>query len=289
MIVASPLDSASVWLSRSNTLYLVGSGLTVITALFVLYETRAVAVGRHVKLYLASEIAVSISAFLSLAGSIGAIHYGNVVSHLKDLELEAYKTSASQQIALAQRQGSDANKAAGFANQNAAQANLENTQLRLQLAKHETSEKKAEADLAAQNKQTSDFAHALAQQQATMAEQAHVSPVLTPFQIDALAKMLAPFAGQDVSIHTTSDTTVLRLERTIQIALDHAGVTHKQDSIDMGALFQGVSVAVHSPTDVPPIANALVTGLRSSGIDVHPVSTPDQVPGGKVAIFMGPN
>lgn len=92
-----------------------------------------------------------------------------------------------------------------------------------------------------------------------------------------------------MALHQTSDTVVARLGATIKMALDGAGVTAKMYSTDMGALYQGVSVAVHDPNNVPPIANALVLGLRQAGIDVHPVSAPKIVPSGQVGIFLGPN
>jgi hypothetical protein len=121
-----------------------------------------------------------------------------------------------------------------------------------------------------------------------MVEQAHVSPELNGFQIQTLATLLTTFNGQDVTLHATADTTVLRLAQSIAVALKAAGITTKQYSIDMGSLYKGVSVVVHSPQDVPPMANSLVAGLRSAGIDVHPVSL-DSVPAGQVALYLGPN
>jgi hypothetical protein len=122
-----------------------------------------------------------------------------------------------------------------------------------------------------------------------MAEQAHVSPILTDYQITALAAALGPFRGSDVLFHATSDTTVLRLKRTIEIAFQRAGITESYNSIDMGELYQGVTVAVHDPADVPGLANALVLSLRAAGIDVQTASVPQRVPAGKVALFLGPN
>ena len=145
-----------------------------------------------------------------------------------------------------------------------------------------------EAKLAAQNKENYDFSHALAFQQQTMAQQMHVSPILDATQIQRLAAILSPYAGQDVILHSTLDTTVLRLKQSIAQALYNADITFKQNSMDAGMLYQGVSVAIHSPQDVPPLANALVSGLRSAGIIVNPVAL-DTVPVGKVAIYLGPN
>jgi len=144
---------------------------------------------------------------------------------------------------------------------------------------------KAEAALAKANKETSDFAHALALQQQNMTMQAKVSPVLNQTQIAALANLLRGYEGQTVAVHMTLDTVVLRLANSIQAALQQAGIK-PVGTMNAGATYEGVSVAVHGPQDVPPLANTLVLGLRQAGIDVHPVAAPDQVPAGQVAIFL---
>ncbi len=285
MIVASPLDTASSWLTASNILYLVGSGLTVITALFVLYENRAITLGKRAKFYLLSEIAVVASAILSLTGSIGAIHFANVVAHIKDVDLATYKTSADIKITQARL---DAATAYGIA----AQALHSTALLQTDLASHESQERVTNARLTA--KETFDYNNVLAQQKAAsqqnmvMAQQAKLSPVLDDLQITALGNSLKLFAGQDVIFHSTGDTTVLRSKVSIERALQAAGLTAKENSIDLGQIYQGISVVVHSPQDVPPLANALVIGLRAAGITVNTVSS-DTVPSGRVALYFGPN
>jgi hypothetical protein len=161
---------------------------------------------------------------------------------------------------------------------------MQNTALKIELAGHEKNEKESEARLAEQNKETSDFAHALATQQARMAGQARLSPLLDQNQVEALAAFLKPFAGNSVDIHSTADTTVLRLERTIKAAFQIAGIKTPGTSVDIGALCQGVSVVVHSPTDVPHFADALADGLHNAGIEVHTASLSSQVPQGHVAL-----
>jgi hypothetical protein len=155
MTVSSPIDSASAWLNASNVLYIVGSGLTVITALFVLYENRAIASGKRAKLYLASEIAVVLSAIMSLTGSIGAIHYGNVVSSLKDADLTTYKTSADVKITqseadadIAYKLAAQAIRDAGMANKESEETKQANLRLQIDLDTHKKQEKEIEAQLA---------------------------------------------------------------------------------------------------------------------------------------------
>ena len=270
-------------------MYSGGAGLTLVAAMWVLFENRAVALGKHVKFYLLSEIFVLTAASLGLIGTIGAIHYGNVVSHLKDVDLATYKATADANIAQANKDAATANQKAQEAREAAAKVEQENALLGNSVEKNAEIARKAEADLAKANKETSDFAHSLQQQQTTMQEQAKVSPQLTAYQIQALASVLKPFAGQDVALHQTSDTVVARLGATIKMAFNQAGVTTKYYMTDMGALYQGVSVVVHDPKDVPPIAIALVMGLRQAGINVHPSAEPQMVPAGQIGIFLGPN
>lgn len=282
MIAVVSLPTASSLLSWSNRLYVTGSFLTLASAAVALYEQWSKNQGRLAHWKHRTHIFVIIAAFLSFSGSVLAITFSNVVSHLKDVDLATYKKQADVQIAQAE-------KDAANANQDAEADKKANLQLQNDLAQHESNEKALDANLTKANKETSDFAHSLQQQQATMEEQAKVSPVLTGFQIQQLSTALMGFSGQDVIFHSTADTTVLRLKQTIAMGLQGAGITFKENSMDMGALYQGVSVAVHSPQDVPPFANALVMGLRQAGIDVHPVAAPQMVPEGKVAIFLGPN
>jgi hypothetical protein len=288
-MIAPSIDSASHWLNWSNVLYVGGAGLTVAAAMYVLYENRAIAAGKRVKYYVLSEIITALAAIISLVGTIGAIHFSNAVSHFKDVDLATYKTAADIKIAQAQTEAATANQKAQEAHDRAVNAENENLKLGGLVGQDAIRARAAEAALEAKNKETSDFAHSLQQQQATMQEQAKVSPQLTPYQIQALANVLKPFAGQDVALHVTSDTVVARLGATIKMALDQAQITAKNYSTDMGALYQGVSVAVHDPNAVPPIANALVMGLRQAGIEVHPVAAPGMVPAGQVGIFLGPN
>lgn len=281
MSAASPLDSASHWLTWSNGLYVGGAAMTLATAMLVFYEKRAIAAGKRVRGFLFTEILVFFAALVSLCGTIGAVHFGNVVSHLKDSDLAAYEKQADVKIAAA--------------NQATEELKVANSTLQTQLATIQTKSEKAEAKLekadvalAAQNAQTIKFAQALQLQQQNMAEQMHVSPVLNDAQIQALATLLKPFTGQDVIFHSTADTTVLRLKAGIAMALNAAGLTFKQNAIDIGSLYQGVSVVVHSPQDVPPLANSLIMGLRDAGIVVRPVAL-DSVPPGRVALYLGPN
>ena len=57
-----------------------------------------------------------------------------------------------------------------------------------------------------------------------MQEQAKVSPQLTSFQIQSLAALLTRYAGQDVSLHQTTDTVAGRLGATIKMAFNQAGI-----------------------------------------------------------------
>jgi len=229
-----------------------------------------------------------VASLLAVLSTIAIVNKTKSLDAEKDRLLKTASDANDLKVAQANSDAAAANQKAEEARDKALQAENDNLKMRGQISSDATTARKAEAELARSNKETSDFAHALAQQQGVMAEQAKVPPILSEYQIQALASLLTPYAGQDIILHSTADTTVLRLKQTIALALQNAGFTFKQNSIDMGALYQGVSVAVHSPQDVPPSANALVLGLRQAGVDVHPV-TVAQIPAGQVALYMGPN
>lgn len=254
----------------------------------VLYEKRSKNLGRAVRWGLATEVIVVIAAVMGLCGTVGAISFGNILGHIKDVDLDTYKTGADLKIAQANLAAAAANQKAREARDEAEHTEKANIQLQKEVIANKVAAEQAEVLLAKQNKKTFDYAHAVAQQQATMAEQAHVSPVLSREQIVALSATLSRFAGQDVIMRSTPDTTVLRFKQSVEQALSGAGVTTKENSIIFTALFQGISVVVHSPQDVPPIANALVGGLKAAGVSVHTASA-NAVPPGRVALYMGPN
>jgi hypothetical protein len=287
MIAVAPLDSASSWLTWSNVVYVGGAVLTLTAAMHVLYEKRAFASGKRKTESFLSEAMVIAAAFVSLLGTIGAIHFGNVVSKLKDDDLAQYKKAADIKIAQSEAESKIASQKSEEARLKTEQTSAENSQLRLDVSKEQRQARKSEAQLAKQNETTSRFTHALAVQQQTMAEQMHASPELTASQVEAVAALLKPFAGQEVIIHSTADTVVGRLGRGITAAFNQAHIQFPQYSIDMGQLYKGISVVVHAEQGHPPLADALVIALRQQGIPVDAVSL-DSVPVGKVAIYLGP-
>ena len=86
-MTVSPLDSASSLLRWSNAIYLVGAALTLLAAMVVLIEKRLVASGRRERTTLLTEFIGVFVAIVSLVGTYGAVHFGDVVSHLKDVDL----------------------------------------------------------------------------------------------------------------------------------------------------------------------------------------------------------
>ncbi|HEX3663448.1 MAG TPA: hypothetical protein VHU89_18575 [Acidobacteriaceae bacterium] len=122
-ILIESLGSATRWLDVSNIVYLAGAIFTALTAGWVVYETRAVAAGRHVKHFLLSEVLACISAGICVVGSFGAIYYGSLVGRLKDDSLKAYEMSAKVEIARANQEAARAQQEAGLAKSNAALAN----------------------------------------------------------------------------------------------------------------------------------------------------------------------
>jgi hypothetical protein len=280
-------------LNHWQALYIFSITLAVLSTFAIV--VFAFHIQEHILGLKVSNYVYVVASLLAVGSTIVIVNKTKSLDAAKDGQVQLANAAAKVQIEQAKAYAAQALANAAIANQKAEEARLkaetaskENSTLRIEVSKERKASLEAEQELRKQNKDTFDYAHSLAQQQTTMAEQAHVSPVLTEFQVESLAQMLAPYKGQDVVLHSTLDTTVLRMKQTIAVALQKAGITFKQNSMDAGSLYQGVSVVVHSPQDVPPLANSLVLGLRSAGIDVHTVSL-DTVPQGQVAIYLGPN
>jgi len=280
MTLVAPLDSASSWLTWSNVVYVGGAVLTLAAAMHVLYEKRAFASGKRKEESFLSEAMVILAATVSLIGTIGAIHFSNVVAKLKDDDLAHFKQTSDLSIAGLNQQAESAKK-------ETAQLFGQNQQLAIDLSKEQTIARNAEANLRKQNEETSRFTHALAVQQQTMATQVHTSPELSADQVNAIANALMPFGGQEVIMHRTEDTVVGRLGSSLAQAFIKAHIQFPHYSIDMGQLYQGITVAVHADKGHPPLADVLLNALRQQGIIATPVAL-DTVPEGKVAIFLGP-
>jgi hypothetical protein len=223
-----------------------------------------------------------------LASLLAVISTIVIVNKTKSLDAEKDRASKAKSDAN-DLEVAKAKREAATANENALRVAQDNIKLSGQISTDAATARAAEAALAKANKDTSDFAHGLQQQQRVMQEQAKLSPQLVNYQIQQLATTLRPYTGKDISLHVTSDTVVARLGAQIKAAFNLAGITTKSYSTDMSALYQGVSVAVHDPKDVPAVANALMFGLRQAGIDAHPVAAPNLVEAGQVGLFIGPN
>ncbi len=115
MMVYPSIDSAAELLKWSNVAYVAGSVFTLGSAGMVLYEKRAKNEGHALGWVLRTEIVVIIAAFISLAGTVGAITFGTVVSHLKDVDFENYKQSSQLQIANAMQKTAEATASAELA------------------------------------------------------------------------------------------------------------------------------------------------------------------------------
>jgi hypothetical protein len=252
--------------------------------MYILYESRAVALGLRPKRYLLTEIAILVAAFIALVGTSGAVHFGDLVSKLKDADLKAYQKQADMQIALANKDSAQANATAQQAKLQAEETSRANALLQIRVSKGQIETKKAQSALAAKNEQNSQYTRALAVQQQTMAQQIHTSPELTRAQIDLIANALKPFSGQEVIMHRTGDTVVGRLGSSIANAFLQAGIKFPQYLIDIDQLYQGVTVVVHADQGHPLLADVLVSALLQQGIPVNKVAM-DSIPAGKVALY----
>jgi hypothetical protein len=120
-----------------------------------------------------------------------------------------------------------------------------------------------------------------------MAGQVVAAPALNESQIVAIGGVLSLYSGQNVTIHSTSDTVVTRLAKEIEAALSKAEI-RSSISTEFARTYKGLSVVVHNANDVPPLAIALVKAFRAAGIVVNPAAA-SWVPAGEIQIYLGPN
>jgi hypothetical protein len=144
------------------------------------------------------------------------------------------------------------------------------------------------AELTAKTEKTNQFVAGLAEQQQGMAKQIQGVPTLGDQQIAIIADRLKPFAGQQITIRATTDTTVLRLGGAFKKAFLLAGLNVIAYDVDMGAQYQGVTVVVKFPTHHPPLADALLNAIRDVGIHANGASTLEPISNADVTIYLGP-
>ena len=125
---------------------------------------------------------------------------------------------------------------------------------------------------------------------------------LSSEQIDAIAKAIAPFKGQQVSIVSImGDADGDRYKRDFAIALRHGGWVFEDWSLEMQSVITpiptGVQVTVNA-TDVqadpndshrgkpPPASATLVTVLQQLGLSTG-IFVNDQIPKGSVSLIVG--
>lgn len=174
---------------------------------------------------------------------------------------------AGIEIAQAKAQGASAAQSAATANKRAADAELKNSQLKIELAEHEKQEKEAEARLASQNQQLTQFTQGIAAQQRGIEQHMETAPTLTEVQVAAIAQQLKPFAGMSVGVHMVTDIPSQRLAEKIEQALEQAGIKINAET-DLGADYRGVMIVVHSPSPAPhpAIADAIRRAMLSVGL-----------------------
>jgi len=92
-----------------------GRGLTLVAAVHVLVEKRAVLAGKRTQESWRAEALVFLAALVSVLGTIGAIHFGNVASKIKDDDLSRFEWQAKKDIAKAENDTAQAqNDAAAY-------------------------------------------------------------------------------------------------------------------------------------------------------------------------------
>jgi hypothetical protein len=286
--MTSPLNTASSLLCWSNVLYVVGAILTLGTSALVLFEKRLAGKGVEIKHSVRNEVFFVASAVICLAGTCGAIYFGGRVSDIKDADLAAYKKTADGQIAQANKDAAKALSDAATANQKAGETTQANLKLQLELGRHESVEKKTDADLAAATQKLDQFTQGLAQQQQGIAQKVQAPVSLNQNQVQILGNALKPFAGQEVTLRMTMDSTSARFANQIGQAFSIAGIkTGAGTATYAGATYQGVSVVIQKVDGHPPIADTLLREFLLLGIPAQGVLEPS-FPPNSVTICIGP-
>ena len=183
-------------------------------------------------------------------------------------------------------------------NKDISDAKAAQQQVELELVKQREVTAKAQADaaqaklraaeLAIKTERTSQFVEGLALQQQGMARQIQGVPSLGDAQVNIITERLRPFAGQHITIHSTMDTSVIRLGSQFKRAFELAQLKVITFSEDMGAQYQGVVVAVKkSQGSVPQMGETLLGVIQSLGIKASGAINPT-VGDADVALYLGP-
>ena len=238
-----------------------------------------------------------IASLLAVLATIVILNKTRSVDAEKDRQVRVATDAADLKIAQAKNDAAKALSDAATANQKAQEAQLKaeetshaDTSLKVELNKHEGQEKEVQNKLAAQEQQTAQFAQGVAQQQQGMAQQIQATPSLGPAQIDQIATLMKPFAGQSILIHVMMDAHSTRLADEFAQAFKMAGIEAAGPNIDVGRNYEGVMVIVKNPTPQPhpPIADALLNAIRSVGIVPKFVYAPDIPSANDVWLCIGP-
>jgi hypothetical protein len=283
MLVTSPIDHASWWLSASNVVYVSGAVLTLAAAVHVLLEKRAVLTGKREKESFWAEASVFLAALVSVLGTIGAIHYSNTVSHLKDVALEQYKQQAGIQIAQAQADAAKAKSDAADANKNAADADSHLAGANQQAA--EANKKAAEANVTAQQavldktkilNDNLQLQQQMAQEQNArqQIQQQIAARDLGAQSQQAIISQLRLSAHQDIDfIVYPGNTESDHLMRQIAYPFQQMGWDFHVAQ-PMGGSLQGIRIECDGQdSEVRKAANIIAAALRSSGLQIDTSST----------------
>lgn len=223
---------------------------------------------------LRTEIVVIVAAFVSLVGTVGAISFGSIVSHLKDIEISDYKTHADLHIAQANERASQALVSAIEAYKQTQEVAKDNIGLH-----HRTEE-------------VDRFTKGISAQQQGLARQMLASQSISDEQIAEISRQLKRFAGQQITFHTAIDAHVQRLAMQLTRAFEGAGISVTNTQLDFGADYQGLRVVVKTAPR-PPLADAIMDSFESVGLHAKgqywPNTVgPQAVAPGEVTIVIGP-
>jgi len=294
MQVTPTIQSLSASLDHWQFLYVLAITIALLSTFAIVVFAFHIQ-ERRIGLKISNYVYV-VASLLAVVATIVIVYKTKSLDAEKDRELQRANNAAQIEIGNAKAEASEAEAKAEGARQKAEEARLkaettskENASLRIDLAKHETQEHEAEAKLATQGQQLTQFTQGLAQQQNGMAQQMQTTASLNDAQVEMIATRLRPLTGKTVHIRVMMDARSSRLGSQFNRAFNEAGIRVEEHTTMVGPDYHGIIVLVkNQKPPFPPLAQVLLDAILSSGIMPHFSYDPSITDENTIFLCIGP-